>query len=147
MPIGIARELGNHLSLHVGDDTMIFNVHLQSMFNNWLAENKIFHILAAAISWPSLEDGSDYGIIFISTFVRGGSADESLKEDGKALDVKKEIEGWNLSLEMQLQWASFTDRYGITMRGTRPRLNQTVLIRRSFDEIMAIANAGAAGKL
>jgi hypothetical protein len=70
-----------------------------------------------------------------------------LKEDGKALDVKKEIEGWNLSLEMQLQWASFTDRYGITMRGTRPQLNQTILIRRSFDEMMAIANAGAAGKL
>ena len=147
MPIAIARELGNHLGLRVGDDTMIFNVHLQSIFNNWLAENQKFHILAAAISWPSLEDGSDYGIIFISKFVRGGSADESLKEDGKALDVKKEIKGWDLSRELQLQWVSFPDRYGITMRGTRPRLNETVLIRRSFDEMMAIANAGAARKL
>ena len=146
MPIGIARELSIHLGLRIGDDTMIFNVHLQSIFNNWLAKNQKFHILAAAISWPSLEDGSDYGIIFILKFVREGS-DESLTEDGKTLDVKKEIEGWDLSCELQLQWASFPDHYGITMRGTRPRLNQMVLIQWSFSEMMAMANAGSARKL
>ena len=54
-------------------------------------------------------------IIFISKFVSGRSADESLKEDGKTLDVKREIKGWDLSHELQLQWVSFPDHYGITM--------------------------------
>ena len=44
----------------------------QFVFNNGLTKNNKFHILAAAISWPSHKEDSDYGIVFLSKFGREG---------------------------------------------------------------------------
>ena len=63
------------------------------MFNGWLANNNKFHILAAGITWPRPID-DDFGIIFISKFVKGRE-DGNLEEDEEALEVKNDIEGWS----------------------------------------------------
>jgi len=135
MPMSVACSLAANLGLWVGEDSVIGNVHLQSIFNGWLAENNKLHILAAAITWPRPLD-SDSGIVFISKFVKGKREDE-IVEDGEALEVKNDIEGWSHPLKLPLQWISFADHCGITYRGTRPRPNPPVLVKRSLAEIMA----------
>src|ERR1700734_3445519 len=78
VPMSVARNLAIDLGLSVGDDTIISNAHLQSVFNGWLAENNKFHILAAAVTWPQPLD-SDSGIIFISKFGKGQPENEILE--------------------------------------------------------------------
>jgi hypothetical protein len=133
--MSVARDLATDLGLSVGDDSVISNAHLQSVFNGWLAENNKFHILAAAITWPQPLD-SDSGIIFISKFGKGQLENEIL-EDGEALEVKNDIEGWSQTLKLPLRWVSFADHCGITRRGTQPRPNPPVFVKRSFAELMA----------
>jgi hypothetical protein len=130
-----ARDLATDLGLSVDDDSVISNAHLQSVFNGWLAANNKFHILAAAITWPQPLD-SDSGIIFISKFAKGQLENE-ISEDGEALEVKKDIEGWSQALKLSesLHWVSFADHCGITRRRTRP--NPPVFVKRSFAELMA----------
>jgi hypothetical protein len=53
------------------------------------------------------------------------------------LEVKNDIEGWSQTLKLPLRWVSFADHYGITRRGTRPRPNPPVFVKRSFAELMA----------
>ena len=135
MPMSVARNLAIDLGLSVGDDTIISNAHLQSVFNGWLAENNKFHILAAAVTWPEPLD-RDFGIIFISKFVKGRRENENLEEDGEAREVKNDIVGWSQTLKLPLQWASFADHRGITRRGTRPRPNPPVFVKRSLAEML-----------
>jgi len=139
--MSIARDLATDLGLSIGDDTIISNAHLQSIFNGWLAENNKYHILAAVVTWPRPLD-SDAGIIFISKFIKGGPEDESLEEDTESLAVKKDLEGWSQRVRLQPQWASFADYYGITFMGTRPRLNPPVFVKQTFAEMMATFRAG-----
>jgi hypothetical protein len=140
LPMSAARELATDIGLSVGDDTIISNAHLESGFNGWLAAHNKFHILAAAVTWPRRLD-SDFGIIFISKFERGGPEGESLEEDEEALDVKNDLEGWSRNSKLQLQWASLPDHYGITLRGTRPRPNPPVFVKRTLADMMATARS------
>lgn len=137
MPMSAARDLATDLGLNVGEDSAISNAHLQSVFNGWLAKNKKFHILAAAITWP--RPLGDAGIVFISKFGKGQLENE-IFEDGEALKVKKEIEGWSPTLKLPLRWISSADHRGITLGGTRPRPNPPVFVKRSFAEMMALAD-------
>ena len=130
-----ARDLATDLGLNVGDDSIISNAHLQSVYNGWLAENNKFHILAAVITWPRPLD-SDSGIVFISKFARGQPENDTLEEDKEALEVRNDIEGWSQTLKLPLRWVSFADHYGITQRGTWPRPNPPVFVKRSFAELM-----------
>lgn len=70
----------------------------------------------------------------------GGPETENLEED-EALDVKSDIEGWSQNSKLQLQWASLSDHYGNTLRGTRPRPNPPVFVERALAEVMAIARS------
>lgn len=144
VPMSAARDLGTDLGLNVGEDFSLIYVHLQNVFNRWLAENNRFHILAAIITWPQ-PLGSDAGIIFICKFVQGQLENEIL-EDAEALEVKNDIERWSQTLKLPLRWISFADHRGITRRGTRPRPDQLLYVQGSFAEIMARYNrSGATG--
>jgi hypothetical protein len=140
VPMSVARDLATDLGLSVGDDTIISNAHLESGFNGWLAEHNKFHILAAAITWPRRLD-SDFGIIFISKFAKGGPEAERLEEDDEALQVRNDLEGWSRKSKLQLQWASLVDNHNITLRGTRPRPNPPIFVQRSLAEMMAFARS------
>lgn len=138
--MSMARELATDLDISVDEDTIISNSHLEGKFNDWLFKNNKsnINILAAAITWPRHLD-DDFGIIFISKFVNEGWEAEALEEDDEALKVKKIIEGWG-QISLQLQWAWLVDTYGITRRGTRPRPNPPKYVKRSWEEIMEIAD-------
>jgi hypothetical protein len=127
-----ARDLATDLGLSIGDNLIISNAHLQSVYNGWLAENNKFHILVAVITWPWPLD-SDSGIVFISKFAKGQPENDTLEEDKEVSEVKNDIEGWSQTLRLPLRWVSFTDNYGITHRGIQPRL----FVKRSFAELMA----------
>jgi hypothetical protein len=89
-----ARNLAKDLGLWIGPGNTIWeSVRLQAAFNNWLFNNKKLHIMAASVTYPRGLDG-DGGVtrMFISTVVHGGAEEESLMEDEKALEVKREIE-------------------------------------------------------
>ena len=44
-----------------------------------------------------------------------GQLENEILEDGEALKVKKEIEGWSPTLKLPLRWISFADHRGITL--------------------------------
>jgi hypothetical protein len=135
--MSVARSLATNIGLIVGEDSVIGNAHLQSTFNGWLADTKKFHILAAAITWPRSPDVVNvFGIVFISKFVTGQRVDEIL-EDGEALEVRNDIEGWSPNFELPLQWVSFVDHHGITYRGIRPRPDPPIFIKKSLPELIA----------
>lgn len=136
IPMHKARALAAALGLSIDSDNPINNAHLESKFNDWLARMQKFNILAAVVTWPKPVD-DDAGVIFIMRFERREPEVESLQENTEALEVKRDIEGWSQKVESKLQWASFADHYGITSRGTRPRLNQLVFVECSWDELMA----------
>jgi hypothetical protein len=125
------RRLAEDLGLWVGPgNTMFENAHLQAVFNDWLYSNGLHHIMAASVQvvWPRTSD--DFGIMFISRI--GGTEEESLIEDAK---VKEEIKAWSPKLNLQLQWASLTDQFGITERGIRPRPDKSIVILKSLEEL------------
>ena len=136
IPMSVARSLATNIGLIVGEDSVIGNAHLQSTFNGWLADKKKFHILAAAITWPPRSPDSVFGIVFISKFLTGKRVDEIL-EDGEALEIRNDIEGWSPNLELPFQWVSFVDHHGITSRGIRPRPDPLVFINMSLPELIA----------
>jgi hypothetical protein len=136
MPMSMARNLATNLGLSVGKDSIISNMHLQSIFNGWLAEISKFHILAAVITCPQPLD-SDSSIIFISKLVKEESENESLEEDGEALGVKNDIERWSWTLKVSLQWISLADHYSITCKGTQLYLNPPIFVKQSFTDLMA----------
>jgi hypothetical protein len=93
--------------------------------------------------WTGLRSGSQkfrFELWFrteLQHHFKGESENESLEEGGEALGVKNDIERWSRTLKVPLRWVSLPDHYGITRRGTRPRLNPPVFVKRSFADIMA----------